>query len=90
MSGIILSIRSRQREPLPPLGPGERVINGRVYYSAAWLRAAPYKSEPANGDDKPQEENVDVTVRFTPEGRGDETQGTGSLGSSRSCSGRKG
>ena len=37
MSGTILSIRPRQREPLPPLGPGERIINGRVYYSAAWL-----------------------------------------------------
>ena len=37
MPGTILSSRPRQREPLPPLGPGERIINGRVYYSAAWL-----------------------------------------------------
>jgi hypothetical protein len=35
MPGTILSIRPRQREPLPSLGPGEQVINGRVYYSAA-------------------------------------------------------
>ena len=41
MSGTILSIRRRQRKLLPPLGPGERVINGRVYYSAAWLSAEP-------------------------------------------------
>ena len=37
MSGTILSSRPRQGEPLPPLGPGERIMNGRVYYSAAWL-----------------------------------------------------
>ena len=46
MPGIILSSRPRQREPLPPLGPGERVINGRVYYSAAWLGiTAPFNAE---------------------------------------------
>ena len=77
MSGIILSSRPRQREPLPPLGPGERVINGRVYYSAAWLDAAPFepeaaKIEPADGDDELKEEHVDVTVRFTLAGGGDE------------------
>jgi len=38
MSGTILSIRRRQWEPL---GPGERIIDGRVYYSAAWLDPAP-------------------------------------------------
>lgn len=54
------------------LGPGERVIDGRVYYSAAWLGAGPCESEPADGDDKPKEEKMDVTVRFTLEGRGDE------------------
>ena len=52
--------------------PGERVVNGRVYYSAAWLGAAPFEPEPAVGDDKPKEEQMDVTVRFTLEGRGDE------------------
>ncbi len=46
MPGTILSSRPRQREPLPPLGPGERLINGRVYYSAAWLGvAAPFEPE---------------------------------------------
>src|SRR5947209_4848273 len=39
MSETILSIRPRQRR-LAALGPGERVINGRVYYSAAWLSTA--------------------------------------------------
>jgi hypothetical protein len=76
MSGTILSIRARRREPLPPLGSGKRVIDGRVYYSAAWL-GAPFEPEvvridpePAGGDDKPKEEQMDVTVRFTLEGRG--------------------
>jgi len=80
MSGTILSIRPRQRKPLPPLALGERVINGRVYYSAAWLGAAAFEPEavtswpePAIRDDKPKEEKMDVTVRFTLEGRGDET-----------------
>ena len=43
MSETILSARRRQRELLAALGPGERVISGRVYYSAAWLsvRVAP-------------------------------------------------
>jgi hypothetical protein len=77
MSGTILSSRPREREPLPPLGPGERVINGRVYYSAAWLGAAPFEPEevkirPADGDDKAKEEQMDVTVRFTLEGGGDQ------------------
>jgi hypothetical protein len=79
MSGTILSIRRRQRKPLLPLGLGERVINGRVYYSAAWLGAAAFEPEvfrsgpePAVGDNKPKEEQMDVTVRFTLEGRGDE------------------
>jgi hypothetical protein len=52
------------------------VINGRVYYSAAWLDAAPFepevvKIEPADGDDELKEGKMDVTVRFTLEGRGD-------------------
>ena len=79
MSGTILSIRPRQREPLPPLGLGERVTNGRVYYSAAWLGAPAFEPEavssgpePAVGDNKSKEEQMDVTVRFTLEGRGDE------------------
>ena len=44
MPGTILSSRPRQREPLPPLGPGERLINGRPYYSAAWL-GSPLEAE---------------------------------------------
>jgi hypothetical protein len=77
MSGTILSIRPREREPLPPLGPGERAIDGRVYYSAAWLGAAPFEPEavriePAEGEDKAKEEEMDVTVRFTLERRSDE------------------
>jgi hypothetical protein len=52
MSGTILSIRPREREPLPPLGPGERVINGRLYYSAAWLRA-PFEPEVAQIEPSP-------------------------------------
>ncbi len=77
MPGTILSSHPRQRPSLPPLGPGERVINGRVYYSAAWLGAAPFepeavKIEPANGDNEVKEEKMEVTVRFTLEGRGDE------------------
>ena len=75
MSGIILSSRPRRRGPIRQLGPGERVINGRVCYSAAWLGAAPVepeaaKTEPAGGDDEPKEEEMDVTVRFTLEGGG--------------------
>jgi hypothetical protein len=69
--------------PLKPrahgaLGPGERSINGRIYYSAAWLGVvAPFeleavRIEPADEDDKPKEEKMDVTVRFTLKGRGDE------------------
>jgi hypothetical protein len=27
------------------LGPGERIIGGRVFYSAAWLGAAPFEPE---------------------------------------------
>ena len=77
MSGTILSSRPRQREPLPALGPGERVINGRVLYSAAWLGAAALGPEavtiePAAGEDEAKEEKMDVTVRFTLEGGGDE------------------
>src|SRR2546426_12456516 len=77
MPGTILSIRPRQREPLPPLGPGEHIVSGRVYYSAAWLGAAPFEPEavqiePADEEDKAKEETMDVTVRFTLEGRGDE------------------
>jgi hypothetical protein len=68
MPGTILSIHPRQREPLPPLGPGERVINGRVYYSAAWLDAAPSEREavqiePADRNDKPKEDIVTYEVR---------------------------
>jgi hypothetical protein len=33
------------------LGPGERSIGGRVYYSAAWLDAAP-SPEPVTGTGK--------------------------------------
>jgi hypothetical protein len=77
MSKTILSSRPPQREALFSRGPGERLINGRVYYSALWLGAAPFepeavKIEPADGDDKPKEETMDVTVRFTLEGGGDE------------------
>ena len=77
MPGTILSIRPRQREPLRPLGLGERVINGRVHYSAAWLGAAALgpeavKIEPAAGQDEAKEEEMDVTVRFTLTGGGDE------------------
>src|SRR5712692_5146453 len=77
MSGTILSSRPRHREPLPPLGPGERIVSGRVHYSAAWLGAAPFepeavKIEPAVGEDIAKEEKMNVTVRFTLEGRGDE------------------
>ncbi len=76
MPGTILSSRPRQRAPLPPLGPGDCVIDGRVYYSAVWL-TAPFEPEavriePAAGDDNPKEETMDVTVRFTLEGRGEE------------------
>ena len=76
MSGTILSSRLSQRAPLRPLGPGERVISGRVYYSAAWLSAATFepeavKIELADGDDEPKEEHVEVTVRFTLDGGGD-------------------
>jgi len=46
MSGTILSSRPPQRAPLASLGPGERLINGRVYYSAAWLGiTAPFNAE---------------------------------------------
>lgn len=45
------------------------MINGRVYYSAAWLGAIPFEPEPvrigpepALGGDKPKEEQMDVTV----------------------------
>ena len=77
MPGIILSSRPCERAVVRPLGPGERIINGRVSYSAAWLDAAPFepeviKTEPTDGDDKPMEDNMDVTVRFTLEGGGDE------------------
>jgi hypothetical protein len=53
------------------------MINGRVYYSALWLGAAAFEPEavriePADKDDKPREEKMDVTVRFTLEGRDDE------------------
>jgi hypothetical protein len=76
MSGIILSSRRRQREPLPPLGPGECVIDGRVYYSAVWLTAPcgpeAVRIELAAGEDEAKEETMDVTVRFRLEGRGDE------------------
>jgi hypothetical protein len=53
------------------------VINGRVYYSAAWLDATRFepeavKIEPAGRDDEPKEEHVDVTVRFTLAGGGEE------------------
>ena len=53
------------------------LINGRVYYSAAWLDAAPFepeavKIEPADGDDEAKEGKMDVTVRFTLAGGGEE------------------
>jgi len=44
MPGTILSSRPRQRAPLQSLVPGERVIDGRVYYSAVWL-TAPFEPE---------------------------------------------
>jgi hypothetical protein len=71
MSETILSSRPRPRAPLSPLGPGERVINGRVYYSALWLGVAAFepeavKFEPADGDDPgragPSESRVGVVV----------------------------
>jgi hypothetical protein len=76
MPGTILSSRPGQRAPLQSLGPGERVIDGRVYYSAVWL-TAPFEPEavriePSDEDDNPKEETMDVTVRFTLEGRGGE------------------
>lgn len=37
MSRSILSLRLYKRQPFPLLGPGWRKINGRWYYSAAWL-----------------------------------------------------
>jgi hypothetical protein len=46
MSGSILSSRPGQQAPLPPLGPGERLIDGRVYHSSAWLGAAPFEPGP--------------------------------------------
>src|SRR5205823_9053416 len=45
MPGIILSSRLGQRAQLLPLGPDKRLINGRVYYSAAWLGVAPFEPE---------------------------------------------
>ena len=58
MPGTILSSRPRRRAPLQSVGPGERVIDGRVYYSAVWLTAAfeaeAVEIEPAKGDDKPE------------------------------------
>jgi len=54
MSGNILSIRPRQRGQLAALGPGERVINGRVYYSAAWLGVeAAFAAEGVNAAPEP-------------------------------------
>ena len=52
MSGTILSSRPGQREPLPSLGPGERIINGRVYHSAAWL-SSPLEAEVGKAGLKP-------------------------------------
>jgi hypothetical protein len=78
MPGTILSSRPRPWAPLRPLGPGEYVINGRVYYSAARLGATAAfgpetgRIEPADGDATAKEETMDITVRFTLEGRGDE------------------
>jgi hypothetical protein len=46
MSKTIFSTRPGQRETLAELRPGERLINGRIYYSAAWLStAAPFEPE---------------------------------------------
>jgi hypothetical protein len=57
MSGTILSIRPRPRPPLVVLGPGERVISGRVYYSAAWLStAAPSAAEVVTAAPEPTRE----------------------------------
>src|SRR5438128_2220223 len=45
MSEEIVSIGDAEREQAP-LGPGERVIDGRRFYSAAWLNEAPSELEP--------------------------------------------
>jgi hypothetical protein len=76
MPGTILSSRPRQRVSLQSLGPGERVIDGRVYYSAMWF-TAPFEPEaagiePSGGDDHSREETMDLTVRFTLVGGGGE------------------
>ena len=75
MSEGILSSRPGHRERLRFLGPGERIIDGRVCYSAAWLDGTPFEPEsveiePAAGGKEGEE--MEVTVRFTLEGRGDE------------------
>jgi hypothetical protein len=44
MSEEIVSIDDRQWEQ-GPLGPGERVIDGRRFYSAAWLGVGPSELE---------------------------------------------
>ena len=77
MSEGILSSRPGDREPLRFLGPGERRVNGRVYYSAAWLDGTPSEPEsvkirPALGEDDAKEEEMEVTVRFTLQGGGEE------------------
>src|SRR5437870_3009561 len=66
MPGIILSTRRRQREPLSRPGPGERVISGRVYYSAAWLDAddLPHLAGWEPGTTKEEKMIYDVTIRL--------------------------
>jgi hypothetical protein len=66
MPGIILSSRFGKRETLPPLRPGERVINARVYYSAAWLDAhdLPHLAGWEPGTTKEEKMIYDVTIRL--------------------------
>ena len=40
-SGPVFANRRNDWEYQRPLEPGERIIDGRVYYSAAWLDRAP-------------------------------------------------
>jgi hypothetical protein len=56
MPGTILSSRPRQRAPLQSLGPGERVIDGRVHYSAVWL-TAPFEPEAVRIEPSDEDDN---------------------------------
>ena len=52
MSSLIVSRRKLARFGAPTrLGPGERIIGGRVFYSAAWLGPVPLQ-RPAPGTGK--------------------------------------